>query len=86
MELQLKGKALHLATTRYVLHHLGVHVSGVFHSLDYGIQCIVDRHMNGALFQGDQVVKSCYQDGCVTCSCNGYIGADLHFVVRAHMM
>ena len=55
-------------------------MSGVFHSLDYGIQCIVDRHMNGALFQGDQVVKSCYQDGCVTCSCNGYIGADLHLL------
>ena len=38
-------------------------VSGVSHSLADGIQCI---GMNGVLFQGDQVVKSCYQDGCVT--------------------
>ena len=38
-------------------------VSGVSHSLADGIQCI---GMNGVLFPGDQVVKSCYQDGCVT--------------------
>ena len=50
-------------------------VSGVFHSLADGILCIVDKHMNGALFQGDQVVKSCYEDGC-----------DLHVVEMATLM
>ena len=39
-------------------------VSGV---LADGIQCI---GMNGVLFPGDQVVKSCSQDGCVTYSVN----------------
>ena len=49
-------------TACILLHHLGVTVSGVSHSLADVIQCIL---MNGVLFPGNQVVKSCYQDGCV---------------------
>ena len=33
--------------------------------------------MNGVLFPGDQVVKSCYQERMCEC-CNGYIGAEFH--------
>ena len=39
-------------------------MSEVSHSLADVIQCIVHRH-DGVLFPGDQVVKTCYQDGCV---------------------